>query len=181
MTATTTVKAGWRGRFFEDFVVGDVYQHPLGRTISEVDCSWFALLTMNTAEPHFNVEVGRASEFGRLLVPSTLTLAVVGGLSVVDTSQNAFANLGWERVLLPKPVFVGDTLWSESLVVGKRESGSRPQAGIVTVKTRGLNQHGDEVLSYVRSFFVYKNGSRPRTFPQAKTPIATTDTEQSAI
>jgi itaconyl-CoA hydratase len=167
-----TIKPGWRGRFYEDFEAGDIYRHPLGRTISEADSTWFALLTMNTAEAHFNTEVGRASEFGKVLVPSTLTLAIVAGQSVIDTSQNALANLGWENISLPHPVFVGDTLWAESLVLSKRESASRPYAGIVIIKTRGLNQHGDEVLSYVRTFYVYKSGMRPQSFPTAKTPLA---------
>lgn len=166
------VKPGWRGRFYEDFEVGDVYRHPLGRTVSEVDNTWFTLLTMNTAEPHFNVEAGRASEFGRCLVNSTLTLAIAAGQSVIDTSFNAMANLGWEEVRLTRPVFAGDTLWSETVVLAKRESRSRPHAGIVRVKTRTLNQEGDEVLSFVRSFYIYKDGAQPKsTFPAAKQPF----------
>lgn len=167
-----TVKPGWQGRFFEDFGVGDVYRHPLGRTVTETDNTWFTLLTMNTAEPHFNVEAGKASEFGRCLVASTLTLAIAAGQSVIDTSYNAIANLGWENIQLTHPVFAGDTLWSESVVLQKRESKSRPYAGIVTVKTRTLNQDGDEVLSYVRTFYIYKRGAKPEsTFPVAKQPM----------
>ncbi len=176
-----TLKAGWTGRFFEDFEPGDVYRHPLGRTVTEADNTWFTLLTMNTAEPHFNVEVGKASEFGKSLVNSTLTLAIAAGQSVIDTSYNALANLGWEKVTLSHPVFAGDTLWSESLVVSKRESASRPYAGIVTVKTRTLNQHGDEVLSFVRTFYVYRRGAEQRpqgSFPAAKTPLTWPDGEQ---
>ncbi|MEN3283861.1 MAG: hypothetical protein V7607_5001 [Solirubrobacteraceae bacterium] len=174
MGAEAAVKEGWRGRFFEDFEVGDVYQHPFGRTLTDVDNTWFTLLTMNTAETHFNHEVGRASEFGRGLINSTLTLAIAVGQSVIDTSQNALANLGWENVALTRPVFAGDTLWSESLVLSKRSSDSRPYAGIVTIKTRALNQHGDEVLSFARTFYVYKRGAEQRpqgSFPQASTPI----------
>ena len=175
-----TVKPGWQGRFFEDFEVGDIYQHPLGRTLTEADNIWFTLLTMNTHPVHFNDEVGKASEFGRCLVNSTLTLAIAAGQSVIDTSYNALANLGWESVKLSHPVFAGDTLWSESLVLHKRESASRPHAGIVTVKTRTLNQHGDEVLSFVRTFYIYKRDAaeRPqRPYPHAKRPLIAPDPE----
>lgn len=166
------VKPGWRGRFYEDFEIGDVYQHPLGRTITEADNIWFTLLTMDTAEPHFNVEAGRASEFGRCLVNSTLTLAVAAGQSVIDTSFNAIANLGWEDIRLTHPVFAGDTLFSETVVMSKRESASRPFAGLVRVKTRSLNQDGDEVLSFIRTFYIYKQGYQPKsTFPAAKQPF----------
>ena len=156
-------KAGWRGRYYEDFEVGDVYQHPLGRTISEADNTWFTLLTMNTNQMHFNAPYAERSTFGRLLVNSALTLAMVVGMTVTDTSQNAMANLGWTDITLPHPVFVGDTLYAESRVLEKRESASRPYAGIVTVQTRGLNQDGDVVMTYKRSFMVYK-----RDAPQDK-------------
>lgn len=127
----------------------------------------------------FNAEAGKATEFGRCLVNSTLTLAIAAGQSVIDTSYNAIANLGWESVRLTHPVFAGDTLWSESLVLGKRESASRSYAGIVTVKTRTLNQHGDEVLSFTRTFYIHKRGSEraQRPFPEAKTPFALTEME----
>lgn len=171
--ALAAVKQGWRGRFYEDFEIGDIYQHPLGRTVTETDNTWFTLLTMNTNQAHFNAEVGRVSEFGRPLVVSTLTIAIAIGQSVTDISQNAFANLGLDKVVLRHPVFAGDTLFSESLVLAKRESASRPQAGIVTVKTRTLNQDGDEVLSLERVFYVHKRAaSRARsTFPVAATPL----------
>lgn len=171
--------AGWRGRFFEDFGVGEVYRHPLGRTVTEADNTWFTLLTMNTAQTHFNAEVGAASEFGRSLVNSTLTLAIATGQSVIDTTWNAVANLGWDGVRLTHPVFVGDTLWSESLVLAARESASRPQAGIVTIKTRTLNQHGDEVLSFVRTFLVYKQTAQQErgVFPEPKQPLTTPEQE----
>lgn len=171
------IKQGWRGRFYEDFEIGDVYRHPRGRTITEADNIWFTLLTMNTAETHYNVEVGKSSEFGKSLVVSTLTLAIATGQSVIDTTQNAIANLSWDSVRLTHPVFVGDTLWSESMVVSKRESKSRPYAGIVTVRTRTLNQAGDEVMSFNRTFYVY-NKSEERelaSFPVAKTPFVASD------
>ncbi|ATY17177.1 dehydratase (plasmid) [Amycolatopsis sp. AA4] len=167
-----TVKTGWRGRFYEDFEVGDVYQHPLGRTVTETDNTWFTLLTMNTAQIHFNNAAGEASEFGRCLVNSTLTLAIVAGQSVIDTSFNAIANLGWEDIKLTRPVFAGDTLYSETTVLNKRESRSRPHAGLVQVTTRGLNQDGEQVLSYTRTFLVHKRGhTAPAAFPAAKTPF----------
>jgi acyl dehydratase len=152
-----SVVAGWRGRFFEDFTLGDVYQHPLGRTISESDNTWFTLLTMNTNEIHFNKEHAARSEFGRPLVVSTLLIAIAIGQSVIDTTQNAFANLGLDDLKLTAPVFAGDTVWSESTVLDKRESASRPHAGIVTIRTRTVNQEAVEVLSFNRTFYVYRS------------------------
>ena len=146
----------WRGRFLEDFAVGDVYRSRLGRTISEADNTWFTCLTMNTNQMHFNREYAARTEFGEPLVVSTLTLAVVLGLSVADTSENAVANLGWGDIKLPSPVFAGDTLWAESEVTGVRESRSRPSCGIVSVRTRGLNQRGEVVIEFTRSFMVFK-------------------------
>ncbi len=168
-----SVKQGWTGRFFEDFEIGDIYQHPLGRTISETDNSWFSLLTMNTNQMHFNDEYARKSEFGKPLVVSTLTVAIAVGQSVTDLTQNAFANLGWDDIKMTHPVFAGDTLFSESLVLEKRESGSRPHAGIVSVRTRTLNQHGDEVCSFIRTFYVYKRGAEQLEgiFPEGKKPL----------
>ena len=104
----------YRGRFFEDFEAGHVYRSWLGRTVTEADNVWFANLTMNTNQMHFNREWAERSEFGQPLVVSTFTLALVLGLAVRDTSENAAANLGWSEIKLPKPVFVGDTLWAES-------------------------------------------------------------------
>ncbi|WP_433507707.1 MaoC family dehydratase [Pseudonocardia halophobica] len=172
-----TVKPGWQGRFYEDFEIGDVYQHPLGRTITETDNTWFTLLTMNTNQAHFNAQVGQSSEFGRMLVASPLTISIAMGQSVTDTTQNAFANLGLDELKLTAPVFAGDTIWSESIVLDKRESGSRPHAGIVTIKTRTLNQDAVEVLSFKRTFYVHKRDTDGATslFPQAATPLRLED------
>jgi acyl dehydratase len=148
-----------RGRFYEDFSIGDAYRSRLGRTVSEADNTWFTLLTMNTNQMHFNQPFAERTEFGRPLVVSTLTLAIVLGLSVADTSENAVANLGWEDIKLPHPVFAGDTLWSESEVLSLRESGSRPSCGIVGIRTRGLNQRGEVVIEFTRSFMVFKQGA----------------------
>ncbi len=172
-----SVQPGWQGRFFEDFTVGDIYRHPLGRTVSEADNTWFTLLTMNTNQMHFNEQYAARSEFGRTIVVSTLTVAIAVGQSVTDLTQNAFANLGWDDIRMTQPVFAGDTLWSESLVVAKRESSSRPHAGIVTVRTRTLNQHGVEVCSFLRTFYVYRHGAHQvaDVFPEPKTPLTLPD------
>ncbi|QWV94125.1 MaoC family dehydratase [Geomonas oryzisoli] len=156
------IKEGWRGRFFEDFEVGDVYPHPLGRTITKTDNIWFTLLTQNTAPIHFDQHYSAQTEFGKPLVDSTLTLAIVTGQSVTDISQNVFANLGWDEVTLPNPLFEGDTLYSQSEVLAKRESKSRPNLGIVTVKTTGFTQNGDIVINFKRTLMVYKKGHEPK-------------------
>ena len=149
----------WQGRFLEDFTVGDTFRSRLGRTITEADNTWFACLTMNTNQMHFNREYAARTEFGQPLVVSTLTLAVVLGLSVADTSENAVANLGWTDIRLPKPVYAGDTLWAESQVTAVRESASRPSCGIVSIRTRGLNQRAEVVIEFARSFMVFKSNA----------------------
>jgi itaconyl-CoA hydratase len=155
------IKPGWQGRFFEDFIVGDTYKHPLGRTITTTDNSWFTLLTQNTARIHIDHHYASQTSFGRPLVNSTFTLALVTGQSVTDISQNVFANLGWDEVRLPNPVFEGDTIYSESSVLDKRESETRPEVGIVTVRTTGKNQDGVEVITFRRTVMVYKKGFGP--------------------
>ncbi len=152
---------GWEGRFFEDFAVGDVYVHRLGRTVLDVDNSWFTLLTQNTAPIHFDRHYAAGTEFGRPLVDSTFTLALVTGQSVPDVSQNVFANLGWDEVRLPAPVYEGDTIYSESEVVSLRESRSRPEVGIVAVRTTGSNQDGVVVITFIRTLMVYRRGRGP--------------------
>lgn len=146
------------GRYYEDFTVGDVYEHRPGRTISEADNTWFTLLTMNQHPLHFDAEYAAKSEFGRPLVNSTFTLAVVAGMSVSDTSQKTIANLGWREIKLAAPVFAGDTIYGESEVLAKRESQSRPTAGIVTIETRGTKADGTLFLSMERSFLIPKRG-----------------------
>ncbi len=160
------------GRYYEDFAVGHVYEHRPGRTISEADNSWFTLLTMNQHPIHFDAEYARNSEFGRLLVNSTLTLAIVTGMSVSDVSQKAIANLGWTEIAMPAPVFVGDTLYAESEVLEMRESRSRPTQGIVTVHTRGHNQDGVEVMRFRRSMLVPKRGHGVEELKGGGTPEA---------
>lgn len=149
------------GRCFEDFVVGAVYRHPLGRTISAVDNSWFTQLTLNSNPLHFDSHYSARTRFGRPLVNSSLTLALVTGLSVRDVSQNAIANLGWDEVRLHRPVFEGDTLYAQSEVLEARASRSRPEAGLITVRTVGYNQDGEIVISFRRQIMVYRRGHVP--------------------
>ena len=156
-----TVKPGWRGRFFEDFEVGDIYEHPLGRTVLPTDNSWFTLLTQNTAPIHFDAHYASQTEWGRPLVDSTFTLALVTGQSVTDVSQNVMANLGWDAVRLPNPVFEGDTIYSRSEVLEARESKSRENVGVVRVQTTGVNQDGTVVITFERTLLVYKRDHAP--------------------
>ena len=146
------------GRSFEDFEVGDVYEHRPGRTITQADNTWFTLLTMNTHPLHFDEEYAKATEFGRCLVASPLTVAILVGMSVTDVSQKAIANLGWREIRLPAPVFAGDTLYAESEVLEKRESKSRPEAGLVTVRTTGRKQDGTVVCTFERTILVARRG-----------------------
>ena len=146
------------GRSYEDFAVGDVYEHRPGRTITQADNTWFALLTMNTHPLHFDEQYAKATEFGRCLVASPLTVAILVGMSVTDVSQKAIANLGWREICLPAPVFAGDTLYAESTVLDKRESKSRPTAGLVTVRTTGRNQDGTVVCTFERTILVARRG-----------------------
>jgi itaconyl-CoA hydratase len=155
------IKEGWRGRFFEDFEVGDVYEHPFGRTVTTTDNLWFTLLTQNTAPIHVGYAYAATTEFGRPLVDSTFTVALVTGQSVTDVSQNVFANLGWDEVRLPAPVFEGDTIYSRSEVLETRDSRSRPNVGIVKVKTTGYNQNGETVITFLRTVMVYRRDHAP--------------------
>ena len=142
------------GRYFEDFEIGDVYEHRPGRTITETDNTWFTLLTMNQHPLHFDKEYGAKTEFGEVLVNSCLTISLVTGMSVSDISQKTIANLGWDKVRLSGPVFVGDTLYAESQVLSKRESNSRPTQGIVSVETKGIKQDKSVVISFERSMLI---------------------------
>ena len=157
------IKEGWTGRVYEDFEVGDVYPHPLGRTVIAADNIWFTLLTQNTNPIHFDRAYASKTEFGRPLVDSTFTLALVTGQSVSDISQNAMANLGWDEVRLPHPVFEGDTVYSRSEILEKRESKSRSNVGIIRVKTTGFTEDGTVVIEFKRTIMVYKRGAVPST------------------
>lgn len=154
------------GRYFEDFTVGDVYRHPLGRTITATDNTWMTLLTQNTAPLHFDANYARQTAWGRPVVNSTFTLALVTGQSVGDVSQRVFANLGWDEVRLPAPVFEGDTIYSESTVLQARPSRSHPDTGLVEVRTVGYNQDGTVVISFRRSLLVFRRGHGPAENPK---------------
>ncbi|HZV72108.1 MAG TPA: MaoC family dehydratase [Conexibacter sp.] len=162
----------WRGRFFEDFEVGDVFRSRLGRTITETDNAWFTMLTLNTNQMHFNAAYAARTRFERQLVNSCFTVALITGMTVPDTSENATANLAWTDIKLPAPVFAGDTLWAESEVLELRESASRPNVGIVSIRSRGVNQDGAVVVEFRRTFMVYR-----RDAPEAAElfPAPTTD------
>jgi itaconyl-CoA hydratase len=148
------------GRFYEDFTVGDVLRHPIGRTVTATDNTWFTLLTCNPNPIHFDRHYAAQTEFGQPLMNSTFTLALVTGLSVADVSQYA-VNLGWEEVTLPAPVFEGDTIYAQTEVLSVRESGSRPTMGIVKIKTTGFKQDGTVVMEFRRTILVYKRGHAP--------------------
>lgn len=160
------VKPGWQGRVYEDFEIGDVYPHSLGRTITQTDNIWFTLLTVNTNPIHFDAAYAAQTEYKRPLVDSTLTLAIATGLSVSDVSMNAI-NLGWDEVRLPHPLFEGDTLYAQSEVLEKRESRSNPSRGIVQLKTTGRNQDGQVVIEFKRTIMVYKRGHVPEIHRKA--------------
>ncbi len=146
------------GRYFEDFEVGHIYEHRPGRTITDADNVQFTLLTMNTHPAHFDYEFAKKTEFKKPLVCSPLTVAIMVGQSVSDTSQKAVANLGWDKIRLTHPLFPGDTIYSESEVLDKRESSSRPEQGIVIVKTIGKNQDDKVVCTFERTMLIWKRG-----------------------
>ena len=173
MTATQdAAPKAWRGRFFEDLDVGDVFTSRLGRTVTETDNVWFTCLTMNTNQMHFNDAHAERTMFRRQLVNSTFTLALITGMTVPDTSENGAANLEWTDVKLPNPVFVGDTLWAESEITELRESRSRPNMGIVSMRSRGINQRGEVVVEFRRSFLLYRRDApeAASAFPGTTTP-----------
>ena len=156
-----TIKEGWSGRVYEDFEVGDVYRHPIGRTVIDTDNIWFTLLTQNNNPIHFDRVYAAQTEFGKPLVDSTFTLALVTGQSIIDLGLNVMANLGWDEVRLPNPVFAGDTIYSQSEVLSTRESKSRPNVGIVSVKTTGFNQDGTVVIEFKRTFMGFRRDHVP--------------------
>lgn len=158
---TTNGRPGWNGRYYEDMEVGDLYEHPLGRTVLPTDNSWFTLLTQNSAPLHFDRYYASHTSWGEPLVDSTFTLALVTGQSVSDVSQHVFANLAWDHVQMPHPVFEGDTIYSRSVVLSARPSRSHPDVGIVQVRTEGYNQDGDIVIRFERTVMVYRRGHGP--------------------
>jgi len=153
--------ASFTGRFYEDFGVGDIYYHPFGKTVTTTDNQWFTLMTQNVAKTHVDSNYASKTEFGRPLVVSPLTLALVTGQSTIDLTMNVVANLGWDEVRMPLPVFEGDTIYSRSKVLHKRDSASRLNVGLVTVATEGYNQDGAIVVTFRRTFMVYRRGEAP--------------------
>jgi itaconyl-CoA hydratase len=149
------------GLYYEDFEPGDTFEHRPGRTITDVDNIWITLLTLNVQPVHFDAAYAAKTEWKKMLVDSTLTLALLTGMSVRTVSAKVVANLGWDKVKATHPVFAGDTLYAESTVLSKRESKSRPTQGIVTVATRGVNQNSVEVMSFERTMLIYKRGQSP--------------------
>jgi acyl dehydratase len=149
------------GRCYEDFQEGEIIRHPLGRTVTTTDNIWFTLLTANTNPIHFDAHYSSQTEFGKPLMNSTFTLALVTGLSVPDVSQYA-VNLGWDEVRMPAPVFEGDTIYAQTTVLHKRESKSRPHMGLVEIKTTGFKQDGTVVMEFRRAILVYKRGHEPK-------------------
>ncbi|PSP91769.1 monoamine oxidase [Halobacteriales archaeon QS_4_66_20] len=164
--------SGWQGRFYEDFTVGDVYKHPYGRTVTEEDNVWLTNLTMNLNPMHFNEPYAAETEFGERLVNGLVVIALAVGMSVIDVSQNATANLGYDEVRHHAPVYHGDTIFAESEVVSKRESESRDHVGIVTTELRAYNQDDEKVLSLQRTNMMLKreavelSAARPPGWPE---------------
>lgn len=161
------IVSGWQGRFFEDFTVGDIYKHPFGRTVTEADNVWFSNVSLNLNPMHFNEVYASETEFGERLVNGTLVIALAVGMSVIDVSMNAIANLGYDNIRHHAPVFHGDTLFAESEVIDTRESESRDHVGIVTTELRTYNQADELVLSLERTPMVLK---RTYADPSAATP-----------
>jgi itaconyl-CoA hydratase len=157
MTETT----GGGGRCFEDFVVGTVIRHPIGRTVTSADNAWTTLIAVNTNPIHFDAHYAAQTEFGKPLVNSPFILALVTGLSVADISRYG-VNLGWDEVRMPAPVFEGDTIYAQSEVLSARESKSRPHMGVVEVKSTGFKQDGTVVMTYRRTILVYKRAHLPK-------------------
>ncbi len=158
-TDTPAAPKEWRGRFYEDFAPGDVFRSRFGRTVTQTDNIWFTCLTMNTNPMHFSEPFAARTRFEKPLVNSAFTLALVTGLTVPDTSENAAANLAWTDIKLPKPVFEGDTLWAESEILEVRESSSNQSVGIVSMRCRGVNQRSEVVIEFKRTFMVYRRGA----------------------
>jgi acyl dehydratase len=161
----------WLSRFYEDLEVGDVYPSRFGRTVTEADNLLFTSLTMNTNQLHFSDAYGQRTRWGQVLVNSCFTLSLVTGLSVADVTEHAAANLSWTDVQLPNPVFYGDTIWAETEILDRRESKSNPNVGIITMRTRGINQRREVVIEFKRTVMVYRRGA-----PEAEPDFPGTDT-----
>lgn len=148
------------GKYFDELEVGAIIRHELGRTLTEFDNVLFSSLTLNTQPLHINADFAAKTEFGRPLVNGLFTLGLAVGISVSDlTAGTIVANLGYENIRHPKPMFAGDTLYVETEVIARRESKSRPDAGIVTLKHTGRNQHGETTIEVTRSALFLKKSA----------------------
>ncbi|MEG3169896.1 MaoC family dehydratase [Sphingomonas sp. LB3N6] len=146
------------GRFYDNWTVGDTIVHEIRRTVTETDNLLFTVMTHNPQPLHLDAEAARASEFGQILVNGTFTFALMVGLSVGDTTLGTLvANLGYDKLVMPKPVFIGDTLRAETEVHSLKESRSRPDAGIVTFAHRLLNQRDEVVCQCLRSALIKRS------------------------
>ncbi|MDT7527949.1 MaoC family dehydratase [Sphingopyxis sp. SE2] len=145
------------GKYFDEWTIGDTLAHDIRRTVTETDNLLFTTMTHNPQPLHLDIEAAKASEFGQILVNGTFTFSLMVGLSVGDTTLGTLvANLGYDKLVMPKPVFIGDTLRAESEVIGLKESKSRPNAGIVTFLHRAINQQGEIVCQCERSALIKK-------------------------
>jgi acyl dehydratase len=148
------------GRFYEEWSVGDRVDHPIRRTVTETDNLLFSTMTHNPQPLHLDAEAARASEFGQILVNGTFTFALMVGLSVGETTFGTLvANLGYDKLVMPKPVFIGDTMRAQSIVEGLRPSGSRPEAGLVTFRHALLNQRDETVCECLRTALVKRRAA----------------------
>jgi acyl dehydratase len=147
------------GRYYDEFEVGAIYKHWPGRTITDHDNTWFALLSMNQHPLFIDEHYARTQPLGRRPVIDTLVFSLAVGMSVADTSGKTIANLGYESVVFERPLFPGDSLYAESQVVSLRESASNPDRGIVAIETRGFNQHRERVIVLRRAFLAPKRGA----------------------
>jgi acyl dehydratase len=153
------VKAPMPGKYFEDLEPGSVFAHALGRTITEADNTLFCAITGNTQPLHLNADYAAKTPFGQRLVNGVLTMGLVVGLSVSDVTEGTIvANLGYDKVVHPHPVFHGDTIYAETVVIDKRESASRPDCGIVRLKQTGRKPDGTVVVELERTVMFYKRG-----------------------
>ena len=149
------------GLYYEELEVGDTFEHRPGRTLTETDNIWGSLLTMNSGPLHIDAAYAARTEWKRCLVDAAITFSILTGMSAHSVSAKVVANLGWDKVRCTHPVFAGDTLYAESKVIAKRASKSRHGQGVVTVHTRGFNQHGKQVMEFERTVLVYKRGHSP--------------------
>jgi acyl dehydratase len=159
------------GRYYEDFEIGDVYKHWPGKTVTEYDDHLFCMITMNHHPLHTNIHFAETqTHFKKNVVVGNLVYSLALGMSVPDVSGRAIANLEVESLQHKKPFFHGDTLYAQTLVLDKAESKSKDDRGIVTVETRGYNQHGDEVLYFKRKVMVWKRSAAPDPFGDVPEP-----------